>query len=168
MMGAALAFKPVDLINARPEARQRQLADYSNHYVANVFQGSSASPRQETYDVESAVTSPTRDRKFREQKPIHSIDERGFANVVSLALRNHYGNHKSAIKEIAKASGASCGSAKNWLAGLTTPHALYLERLKDEVPGLEAEMRRLRAMQAEIDPNFQRAFTRFMQRMGQF
>lgn len=101
------------------------------------------------------------------QAPIDRISEREFARVVSQALQAHYGPLKASAKCVANDADASVDAAKNWLAGVCPPSSIFLARLEAKVPGLAAEMRRLRAMEAEHDPEFQKAFVLFMQRVGQ-
>ena len=112
------------------------------------------------------MANTTETRKFVERAPIHDISERDFARVVSAALQAHYGPLKASAKCIANDAGASIQSAKNWLGGMCAPSAVYLKRLECKVPGLAAEMRRLQAMHAEHDPDFQRQWNeliRFVQ-----
>ena len=109
------------------------------------------------------MTYTAKDRTFAENAPIHGMNERGFAQVVGDALQAHYGPLKSAAKRCANDAGASVQSAKNWLGGMCAPSAIYLKRLECKVPGLAAEMRRLQAMQSELNPDYQRDLSAFIQ-----
>jgi len=124
------------------------------------------SPRHENYDVETAVTNTIGNRTFSKLRPIDTISEREFALIVSAALQAHYGPLKASAKHVANDAGASIATAKNWLAGLCPPSSVYLKRLEAKVPGLAAEMRRLTALEAEIDPDFQRELTSLLRRVG--
>lgn len=153
-----------------PERRDYLASETSNrpHLVAVPSSSAEASslPRHEMYDMESAVTWTQKTRTLVEPAPIARMDERGLAQVVSKALNEAYGEYSSPAKRVANDCGASVGSAKNWLAGVAPPSSVYLARLEAKVPALAAEMRRLRAMEADINPDFQREFVALMQRYG--
>lgn len=82
---------------------------------------------------------------------------RGVTRIVADALNRHFANSKSAAKEIADKTGCGVRTAEHWLAGRHAPDVFYFLQLLKEVPGLQAEVRRIIGMEANLDPEFQQA-----------
>lgn len=155
----ALQRQPVNDL-PRNVAKQLHLVESQSSDPSRV-----SSPRPETYDVEKSMTSATQGRTILERAPIDNISEREFARIVSNALQAHYGPLKASAKCVANDAGASVDAAKNWLSGLCPPSSVFLKRLERKVPGLAAEIRRLQAMEADFDPNFQQQILVLLTRM---
>jgi len=75
------------------------------------------------------------------------------------ALRAAFGDSNSAIKRVAAVANCGARAAKNWLDGENPPSLLYALRLMAHVPEFQAEVRRLAAMESDLDPNFERAMS---------
>jgi len=164
-MRSALAFKSNNPVKTGSHALQRDPSHNSrsnfsnrNHCVSSVSRANHATEM----NVKSYLSN---DKTIREL-PIDEIGERELAKRIGDALIVDFGNHKATNKEVAKKAGSpSVKTAENWTAGNNPPSLLYFLRLYAKSPALQAEVRRLTAMEAGIDPNFQREFARFMQRM---
>ena len=98
---------------------------------------------------------------FGMNAPALVIDTGEYTEIVRDRLREHYGPAKSAIKLIARAANCNERTAENWFTGKNAPGGLHLLRLAAQVPGLQAEVRRLMAMDADLDPDFMRDFCAF-------
>jgi hypothetical protein len=94
------------------------------------------------------------------------IQESKVANDVSVALVLDFGPYKGTPKVIARVAGASPQAAKNWLAGDHPPSLTSFLRLLPHSPSLQAMVRRLAGMEADLDPDFQRELTALLQRYG--
>jgi AraC-like DNA-binding protein len=94
------------------------------------------------------------------------IQERDLAKQVADALVVDFGHYKSTHKTIAQHAGASPETVKRWVAADSAPSLVYFLRLLPHSPALQGVVRRLCKMEADLDPNFQQAFTAFMQLMG--
>lgn len=106
-------------------------------------------------------------RTFPEDLPIDRITERDLAQTVADALVVDFGDYNSKHKRIASAAGAASEkSAENWTQGHNAPSLLYGLRLMAESPTLRKEIMRLCAMEAELSPEFQTEFAKFMQMVG--
>lgn len=75
---------------------------------------------------------------------------------VTGTLRSTFGAEKHAAKRLALVADATPKAAENWLAGKCMPQGLSMLRLIALVPEFQAEARRLMAMEAELDPRFER------------
>jgi hypothetical protein len=127
-------------------------ADYSGHSST-----SSSLPSLHPKDAteRQPMSFGPNGRKFPEL-PIDELDESGLAKRIANALAVDFGNLKAANKEVANTSGASIKSAENWTGGYNPPSLLYFLRLYAKSPALQAEVRRLTAMETDHDPDFQR------------
>ena len=85
------------------------------------------------------------------------------AEVLRVALQQDFGQQRHAAKRIARAAGASERSAENWLAGREIPGGVNLLRLALCSPSLAAEVRRIITMEAEHDPDTERAISAAVQ-----
>lgn len=105
-------------------------------------------------------------RKFRGKKPRNirgdkmstpalAIDTGDYTALVQDCLREHFGESRSAVKLIAEAANCNLRTAENWYTGKNGPGGLHLLRLAAQVPSLQAEVRRLMAMEADLDPAFE-------------
>lgn len=89
--------------------------------------------------------------------PVVAFGQHDLTEAVSGALQRAFAGRSSPVKEIARVANANVQTAKMWWQGRNCPDALYLLRLMAAVPELQAEVRRLTGMQADLDPEFDRA-----------
>lgn len=92
-----------------------------------------------------------------------NLDQHGMAGIVSEALRKAYGREKSAAKTIARAANTNERTARNWLEGRALPNFMSTLRLMATTPELRSEVARITAMQAELDPEAERAVSALVQ-----
>ena len=85
------------------------------------------------------------------------------AEVIRNALQQDFGQQRHATKRIARAAEASERSAENWMSGKGIPGGIHLLRLMSQSPTLAAEVRRITAMEAEQDPDTERAISAAVQ-----
>lgn len=85
-----------------------------------------------------------------------SIGQYEFTDRICDALRQHVEGNASGVKSLARAANANVRTVENWLAKRSTPDGLHLVRLMATIPEVQAEVRRLAAMEADLDPNFER------------
>ncbi len=95
--------------------------------------------------------------------PIDRLSDHDLAKQIADALTDHYGAFKSTAKRVAQDSGASEKTAGNWTGAMNTPCLLYFLRLLPRSPQLQAAVRRLTAMDAELDADTGREFSRLVQ-----
>ncbi len=95
--------------------------------------------------------------------PIMSMSPNDLAQITARALIAEYGHLKNPIGTVQEAINCNERTAENYLAGKCAPNAVYLLRLLASVPAFAAEVRRLTAMEADLDPRFQRDFMRAVQ-----
>ena len=107
------------------------------------------------------TVTPRNGRKEREQ-----IHERDLAKQVADALVVDFGQYRATHKRIARITGATEKTAENWTSGANTPHLVYFLRLLPHSPALRGVVRKLCQMEADLDPDFQKAFAEFMRMMG--
>jgi hypothetical protein len=88
--------------------------------------------------------------------PIFQINQGQFTERVRTALVLHFSRERNAHKRLAERADVNVGTAKNWLEGRSVPQGLHLLRLMATVPELQAEVRRLCAMEADCDPELER------------
>lgn len=129
-----------------------KLVDHENDLVVGP-----SSHAKESH-VEERVSYGASDRKFQLAEA-HNISKQELADIVSVGLRRAFGDEKSAIKRIMRVANCNERAAENWYAGKNAPNALYLLRLIAEVPELQAEVRRLTAMESDLDPHFEKAMS---------
>lgn len=91
--------------------------------------------------------------------PVHNISNDDLAQIVSRALQVAFSDRKSGVKEVQRVANTNERTAKNWWAGKNAPDGLNLLKLMAEVPELRAEVRRLTAMETDMDPHFERAMS---------
>lgn len=106
------------------------------------------------------MSSPTTGRTF-EHRLEQLNDERELAKQVSAALVVDFSHYRSTHKTIAQKAGVSPETVKRWLAADSAPSLIYFMRLLPHSPSL----RRLVAMEQDLDPNFQRELAAFIQRI---
>lgn len=75
---------------------------------------------------------------------------------LAAAMRAAVANSNAPAKALARLADVNAATAKNWLAGKHPPGAVNLLTMLARVPELRAEVRRLTAMEAGIDPEFER------------
>jgi hypothetical protein len=95
--------------------------------------------------------------------PVDRMGELEVAQVIAAALAHDYGDFKFTDKLIAKDSGASPRTANNWRSEMNTPSLPYFLRLYARSPAVRAAVRKLTAMEADLDPDAERARSRLVQ-----
>lgn len=93
------------------------------------------------------------------QPEILALDTGEFTMLVADALQRDYGSGRHAVKRIAAAANSNTRTAKNWLYAVNAPDGVHLLRLMADSPILAAEVRRLTAMSADLDPRFEQALS---------
>ncbi len=91
------------------------------------------------------------------------ISHQEYTQRLTGALRLAYVNERMPVKKIADTAGSSLATAKNWWEQRNPPEGLYLARLVNAVPELQAEYRRITAMETNNDPQLARAISELVQ-----
>lgn len=84
------------------------------------------------------------------------IGQDEFTQRICDAIRRSVAGDASGVKTIARHANANVRTVENWLAKRSTPHALHLVRMMAAMPEVQAEVRRLASMEADLDPEFER------------
>lgn len=90
--------------------------------------------------------------------PIYQINQGELTQKLRGALVLAFSRERHPVKRLAEVADTNVATAKNWLEGRSTPQALQLLRLMATVPEFQAEVRKLTAMEADMDPEFARDF----------
>lgn len=138
-------------------ARQRGPAQYLNCNVGGVRQVV-PSIRPHNGLGERRMSSRTTVRTSEHRSAV--IQERELARQVSSALIVDFGHYRSTHKTIAQHAGVSPETVKRWIAADSAPSLVYFLRLLPHSPAL----RKLVAMESELDPQFQRELNDLIQR----
>jgi hypothetical protein len=85
-----------------------------------------------------------------------AIGQHEYTQLIGNALRKAFQHERHAVKRIAEIANCNEATARNWYELKVTPHGLHLSRLVAAVPELQAEWRRLCAMESDLDPEFER------------
>ena len=88
--------------------------------------------------------------------PVLAIGQAEFEAVVSNALQAAFGHLRNPVKALAKVANKNERTAENWYTGKCAPNGLALLQLMAQVPELQAEVRRLTAMESDLDPRLER------------
>jgi hypothetical protein len=88
--------------------------------------------------------------------PIHELQQRDFDNIVHRSIRAGLANERYPVRRLADAANVNEKTAKNWWEKRCSPQGLQLLKLMASIPELAAEVRRLCAMEADLDPEFER------------
>ena len=100
---------------------------------------------------------------YRETRQVfptaYALEASDVAAMVSRSLQQDFGQERHAVKKIAGGTGAGLKTAENWLGGRCAPDAANLLKLMAMSPVLAGEVRRLTAMEANLDPEFERAMS---------
>jgi DNA-binding transcriptional regulator YiaG len=86
-----------------------------------------------------------------------------FTEAICDAIRRAIELDPFGVKTIARAANANIRTVENWAAKRSTPDGLHLVRLMATVPEVQAEVRRLAAMDADLDPEFERDLARVLE-----
>lgn len=86
--------------------------------------------------------------------PALTIDRFEYTETMSSAIKR--ATDRIGLKGVARAASCNMRSVENWCQGVHTPNGLQLLRLMATVPEVQAEVRRLAAMEADLDPTFER------------
>lgn len=129
-----------------------------------------AAPRLEDVEAPASETiGAPRTEDFRKpganvsDPPIMRMGTNQLTLVWSQELKREFGEDKHAAKKIARLADTNVRTAENWLYGHNTPDLLHALRLMAKVPGLAGEMRRLMAMESDLDPEFERDFHKLVE-----
>ena len=101
--------------------------------------------------------------EFTVNAPALAIGQDEFTTAIGDAIRRAAARHPFGFKFIQRAANANSRTVENWAAKLSAPSGLYLVRLMATVPEVQAEVRRLAAMEADFDPEMQRDLLQLMQ-----
>lgn len=85
-----------------------------------------------------------------------NIGQDEFTAAICGALRRAFGEERSAVKRVAQVANSNIRAAENWWSGKNPPNGLHLTRLVAMVPEVQAEFRRLAAMESDLDPEIER------------
>jgi hypothetical protein len=122
----------------------------------------------EESDMESSVSTArnvqqSRNRFLRSKSgnviPIDTLGQNELDKAHGEILRTAFGAASAPIARIAEIANVNERTAKNWYEGKCSPGLLSALRLMAHVPEYQGEMRRLAAMESDIDPNFERAMS---------
>ena len=116
MVAAALALRPSPSSLAVPFQRN------SAGRLVVPSMGLRPSSHAQRSHVESGMSDTPRDRNLR-AAPVHNLSPDGLAQIVSSALQAAFGDEKSGIKAVQRASNSNHRTAKNWWQGRNAPDA---------------------------------------------
>lgn len=102
----------------------------------------------------------------REQAPIHKLDRGEVGKRICAALEADYGDLKSKHKEIADDAGVSPKTVEAWMQGVSLPGLMPTFRLMAESTEFAKVAMELCALEADHDPDFQRALATFLRTIG--
>lgn len=91
--------------------------------------------------------------------PLLDMGQRDLTVAFSEALKREFGNDRQAVVAIAEAANSNTRAAQNWLYGNNLPDFFHGLFLFARVPGLQAELRRLLAMESDLDPRIEQAIS---------
>lgn len=113
----------------------------------------------------STVANPRNMSRGRDTRllPAYEITQGDWIRASQKAMQAHVGNDKSGAKLLADILECSPRTAENYLQGRTAPSGLHFLRALASIPEFQAEVRRLSAMQADRDPEFDRAAMALLQ-----
>jgi hypothetical protein len=95
--------------------------------------------------------------------PAYTITQGDWLKKSQAAMLAFVGEDRSGAKKISDALDCSPRTAENYLQGRTAPSGIHFLRALAAIPEFEAEVRRLSAMQADMDPEFDRAAMALLQ-----
>jgi len=91
--------------------------------------------------------------------PILTMGQNELTRAISGALQSAFGDERDAAKRVAIIANTNDRTAENWLLGRNAPDVLHLLRLAAQIPELQAVVRQLAAMEADMDPELDRALS---------
>jgi len=98
-------------------------------------------------------------------RPADRVSKEQTAERVAFALQA-WGRDKSApISRVQQIAGVDRKTAAAWYNGKSPPQSEHLFTLARKIPELQGEVRRLSGMDADLDPDFQRELSAFVQRI---
>jgi hypothetical protein len=89
------------------------------------------------------------------------IDQFEFTDCICDAIRQAVS--RDGVKHVARAANANLRTVENWANKRSTPDGLHLVRLMAMVPEVQAEVRRLAAMESDLHPELQRDMQQLFQ-----
>lgn len=89
--------------------------------------------------------------------PVLRMGQAEYQAEVTGVLQAVFGPQRNPVKALAAVANTNIRTAENWLAGRCAPSGLPLLRLMAQVPELQATIRRLTAMESDLDPRFEQA-----------
>jgi len=100
--------------------------------------------------------------------PIDALGTFEFTEICGDALFQAFGRMSAPVQRIAQVANVNERTAKNWWEKKCAPGPIAMLRLMAHVPEFQGEMRRLAAMEQDLDPELERSImetVRLMQRM---
>lgn len=95
--------------------------------------------------------------KSRTKNDRGMLTPEGLALKVKTCVRRHFGDERHAVKKLSNRAGCDERTARNWWEGRNAPAGHALINLALQVPELRAELRRLLDLEADLDPEMERA-----------
>lgn len=118
--------------------------------------------RREAFAPAAAKVSAGSAPKDSAPAPVLTMDMRELTESISGALQEEHGSDRHAVDKVSEAANCNQRAAENWLYGKNAPDALHLLRLIATSPAVQAEVRRLTAMDAALDPMLERDLVRLI------
>lgn len=158
-MSAALSIPDTEYGAPTPSRQHR----HHNHTYENSLSEHHHSEGK-TLD-HSTGTNPRNIIRGRDTRalPAYEITQGDWLKASQTAMQAHVGDDRSGAKKLADILECSPRTAENYLQGRTAPSGLHFLRALASIPEFQAEVRRLSAMQADMDPEFDRAAMALLQ-----
>lgn len=96
--------------------------------------------------------------------PILAMTQADLNSCFHEAVVLEFGSKRAPTRQLADAAGSNIRAAKNWYEGNNTPDLLHALKLAVTVPAWRAELRRILAMDAALDPDVERALSDLVRR----
>jgi len=111
------------------------------------------------------VTNPRNIIRGRDTRvlPAFNITQGDWLKQSQAAMQAFVGTDRSGAKKISNVLDCSPRTAENYLQGRTAPSGIHFLRALACIPEFEAEVRRLSAMESDMDPEFDRAAMALLQ-----
>lgn len=157
-MAPAAALSYAENFQTPGTLRQQPRGQSHSEYLKQVSSHRVASYVPQHGNGERQLSSPAQGRTFEHNSA--GVQERDLAKQVASALIVDFGHYRSTHKTIAQKAGVSPETVKRWIAADSAPSLVFFMRLLPHSPSL----RKLVAMESDLDPGFQRGLIDLMQR----
>jgi hypothetical protein len=152
---------------SQPTPLPGQRAESSTQYDRRKFEHRSSPHIAKKHGDEEVCVATALAGRISPERGNQKITKAHTAERVAFALQA-WGRDKSApIARVQHIAGVDRKTAAAWYNGKSPPQSEHLLNLARAIPELKGEVRRLLHMDAELDPDFQREFARFMQMVAQ-